>query len=278
MKRRWDELIVEVAAPGPAGSAEAALSPEEAAAVFARLDAHLVPLPTAADTAALIDRLRPLLPQPAPRRFREVGLSREPVALLLWAQLHHFRPSWWLASLGFVLVGLVAGPSLTTAGLSPAVLAPPLVIGGVLYAFRSLRGAALELELSCPVTPAQVALGRMLVPLVYDLLLGAIPVLAPGPLHAWFRLYLSWTAALILFAGLMLTLTLFVGTTVAAGLATGLWGLLGALHLIRLSPFGLPDGPGWILAQLALLASGILLLSAGLRPERIGRWAAGRQP
>lgn len=48
--------------------------------------------------------------------FREQSFClREPVALLLRTQLQHFRPVWWLASLGFVLLGILAGPSLTAA-------------------------------------------------------------------------------------------------------------------------------------------------------------------
>ena len=308
-------LVAASAAPGsprrPAGTAGPGghLTPAEAEAVLARLATHLVPLPTAADTEALIDRLRPLLPQPAPRRFRDFGLSREPVALLLRAQLQHFRPAWWLASLAFVLLGLLAGPSLAARGLSPAVLAPPLVIGGVLYGFRSLRGAALEIELSCPVTPAQVALGRMLVPLLYYLVLGAVAILpVPGlagalsgavlpgqalvagstqgavpaptgvfPEPAYAQLFLGWTAALLLFAGLMLTLTLYVGTATAAGLATVLWGLLCALHTVRLSPFALPAGPRWTPVQLALLALGLLLLATGLYRRRLFHWPPGRE-
>jgi len=287
------ELTSREATGGPGHTEDAGLTAAEAEAVLNRLAGHLVPQPTTAETAALINRLRPLLPRPAARRFRTSGLSREPLAHFLRTQLHHFRPLWWLASLGFVLLGLGAGSFLADWGLSPAVLAPPLIIGGVLYSFHSLRGAALELELSCPVTPAQVALGRILVPLLYCLVLGALPVLAGtitsgpavlvAPAPAFLpsailavRLFLGWAAALFLFAGLMLTLTLHFGTYTAAGLSTALWAGLAGLHRLPLSPFSLSHGALWTPLQVGGLTAGLLLLCAALRGDRLRRWVERR--
>jgi hypothetical protein len=244
------------------------LDPTEAEALFARLEAHAVPEPTTAETDALIDRLRPLTPRPRPRRFREVGLTREPLALFLATQAHHFRPAWWLASLAFVLMGLAAQGVLAARGLSVAVIAPALVIGGVAYAFRSLRGAALELELACPVTPAQVTLSRILVPLGYYLLLGALPALSAGEGG---RLLLSWTAALFLFTGLFLTLTLYMGPLAASVVALVAWGALIGLHLHGLSPFSLAPNPLWTPMQVGALVAGLLLLLHALAPGRIYR-------
>jgi hypothetical protein len=64
-----------------------------------------------------------------------------------------------------------------------------------------------------------------------------------------------------------------MSTTTAAALATGLWGLLTALQIFRLSPFGLPGGTLWTPMQVSALALGLLLLAFGLREERLYRWA-----
>lgn len=258
MHRRTD-LIAELA-----GELEKA----EAEALLARLEALADPQPTLAETNALIDRLRPLTPRPRPRRFREQGLTREPLAHFLAAQAHHFRPVWWLASLAFVLLGLAVQGELAAQGLSVAALAPVLVIGGVVYAFRSLRGAALELELACPVTPTQVTLSRILLPLGYYLVLGTLPALAAGEGG---RLLLSWTAALFLFTGLILTLTLYMGSLSAGVLSLVIWGVLIALHVQGLSPFAVDPGPFWAPLQFGALVTGLLLLLHALSPGRLYR-------
>lgn len=259
MKRRWTDLIQEL---------DGELDPRDAEALLTRLDGHAVPGPSAADTDALIDRLRPLTPRPRPRRFRETGLTREPLALFLATQVHHFRPVWWLASLAFVLLGLAAQPALAREGLSVAALAPALVIGGVAYAFRSLKGTALELELACPVTPAQVSLSRILVPLLYYLLLGALPALAGGEAG---RLLLTWTATLLLFTGLMLSLTLYLGSLAASLAALVLWSILGSMHILWVSPFNLEGNPFWLPMQVVALLAGAALLLHALAPGRVYR-------
>lgn len=237
-----------------------------------RLDRFAVPEPGPAETEALIAHLRPLMPQPsAPTaaRFRDVALvePRSSMLMALLPQVRLFRPIWWLGSLLAVLLSLgLAGP-LAAEGIPLTAVAPLLIIAGVAYAFGSLRGGALELELSCPITPAQAALGRMLVVLSYCLALGALAALVHG--GPALPLLLGWSASLFFFAGLMLALTLFTGTNGAAALSLLVWGAQLLFRETRLTLYAQPGAPGWVQVQLAALAVGVLLLPAALARSRL---------
>jgi hypothetical protein len=237
-----------------------------------RLDRFAVPEPGQAETEALIAYLRPLMPKPSPAptaRFRDVALM-EPRSSMLRAlvpQVRLFRPVWWLGSLLVVLMSLGLAEPLAAEGIPLSALAPLLIIAGVGYAFGSLRGGALELELSCPITPAQAALGRMLVVLGYGLALGAATALVYG--GPALPLLLGWCASLLFFAGLMLALTVFTGTSGAAALSLLVWGAQLLFRETRLTLFVQPDAPGWLHVQLVALAAGGLLLPFALFRSRL---------
>lgn len=245
------------------------LEPGEAERLIDRLAAHAVPEPSAQETEALIARLRPLVPRRRASRFRPAGMTAEPESILLahlTAQARLFRPVWWLSSLLLVLGGLALAGPLSDLGLSLAVLAPVLVMAGLAYGFRTIRGGALELELSCPVTPVQMILSRLLVLLGYNFLLGLLAVLtlgAPG------LLLLSWTACLFLFTGLMLSLTLYMGTTAAVVGSLTLWGLQLLMADVGLSLFALPGSRFWLPMQFSALALGLLLVGLAVLSGRL---------
>ena len=232
--------------------------------MMARLDRFAVPEPGPAETEALIAHLRPLMPPPAPAaapRFRDVALAPPRPSMLrtLLPQIRLFHPVWWLGSLGAVLVALLVAGPLAAEGIPLSSLSPLLIIAGIAYGFASLRGAALELELSCPITPAQATLGRILVVLGYCLGLGALVALAyRGPAVP---LFLAWCAALVFFAGLVLALSLVTGTGGAIALSLLVWAAQLLLRKSWPTLFTAPSSPGWMTIQTAALLAGGLMMT-----------------
>lgn len=271
MKRRTDEWVQDL---------DGRMSTGEVEAILARLDAAVAPDPSPDQTRELVARLRPLMPRGGPAsdtRFRAAGLE-QPLftlfrCLILQARLF-FRPVWWLGSLAAVAAGLLAAPALAELAIPLSALAPVMVIAGVAYGFRSLRGAALELELSCAVTPAQAVLSRILLMMGYYLLLGAAAALAgAGP---FLTLLLSWCAALTLFTGLMLALTLYTGAIGAAVLTFSFWGLELVTRQLWPGLFSQPGTTAWLPAQMAALAAGLALGAFALSRPSLTRLAARR--
>jgi hypothetical protein len=243
------------------------ISEAELDALLERLEVWSAPAPSPERTEALIERLRPLVPvAPAPR-FRTVGLSREPLLTFLGSlplQARLLGWPWWAGAALALPVGYLLAEPLRDAGLSPAAIAPPLVVLGLLWVLRPMRGAALQIELTAPVSPAQVLLGRLLLTTGTHLGIGALLWLLLGAPGA---LLLPWAAALFLFSGLTLLLTLWAGTVTALVSATALW----ALQLLNsdrgLALFGAPWATNQGVQSGALLLGLILMAVAiGLAP------------
>ncbi|HLO03977.1 MAG TPA: hypothetical protein VK191_12785 [Symbiobacteriaceae bacterium] len=235
--------------------------------LLTKLDLWQTPAPSIESTAAVIERLRPLVPAPKPERFRVTGLSREPLftfltSLLLQARL--LGRVWWIGTALALPVGYLLALSLEGTGISPAIIAPPVVILGLLWALVPMRGAALQVELTSPVNPAQVLLGRLLVSTGTHLVLGGLLWLLLGAPGA---LLLPWTAALFLFSGLTLLLTLYAGTLTALAVAAGIWGTQFVGVGREFSLFAAPwaDRPA---VQLIALGVGLGLIA----------WSIGRAP
>jgi len=242
--------------------------------VFDRLDDYAIPEPAPVDTDRLIAAIRPLMPpvaRPASSRFRSYALERPglPLWRALLPQMRLFHPAWWLGSLAVLMVGLLVAGPLAADGWPVSILAPALVIGGVAYSLRTLRGGGLEIELACPITPAQAILARMIVVLVYNTALGGICALAmPGPALA---LLLPWCASLTFFAGLTLALTTLTETTPAVALSLMVWGGLILLRATRLTLFATSVEGGGTLAQVGALVAGLALAAYALAGSRAMR-------
>lgn len=222
------------------------MRPDEFDAELARrLERFTAPAPDPADTAALVEPL---------------------AATLGWltAQVHLFHPAFWAASALLLLVGVLVLSAAAGTGLPQAlaVVAPLPAALGVAYAFRTATGSSAELELACPISPVQVALGRTVLVLGYNLALG-IPAawaprwLAPATAPALGALLLGWLAPLLL-TGLTLCLTALVGVYPGVGGGLAVWALQvlwlarpdWADPMRRLALCRSPADEGWLATQL----------------------------
>lgn len=241
------------------------LAPDEFEAVAEFLGAYAAPEPALTRTEALISRLRPFVPPaPARPRFRDEGLTSSPWELAwgcLRSQVRLFRPGWWLGS------ALAAGAMLALAsiyGITPTLVAPPLVAAGVAYAFREAGSATLEIELACPVQPAHVMMARLLVVLGWVSVLGAAATAAvPGSAGGLWPALAGWGAGLLLFGGLALVSLLRAGPWGALGLALMAW--------VALTAWKLSHGPSlhvWGMTNGAAALLGAALIAVGLAGAR----------
>lgn len=241
------------------------LDPSELEAVLQALDAYPAPEPAPAETAALVDRLRPLVTSPSRHRFRAGGLAGSPVNLLgglLLGQVQLFHPAWWaVTALAAVLWPFAA----EYAGVPAVLLAPPLAAAGVAYAFREAGSPAMEIELSCQVRPVHLMLARLLLVMTWVTCLGAVPVaMMPLAVAGGVRLgasMLSWSAGMLLFGGATLLLTLWAGPRGALGLGLVAWL---TIALMRMIPN--PRLPVWVLSDVraAMLGAALCGLSLAL--------------
>jgi hypothetical protein len=184
------------------------------------------------------------------------------------------RP-FWVASAALVASGLPLlsadllgshGVDLTY-GAYLVLIAPLLAVVGVAHAFRSSGTGMAELEFTCPLTPAQLILGRLFWVTAYDaLLLGGASLLSVSfePGLQLGMLVLGWLMPMLMSALAVLTLSLYVPPWVGGGIALALWALaLGLLLIGRDLPLAVLAGTAVILPVAAICGGGLLLL-AGL--------------
>lgn len=234
--------------------------------VLDALAAYTAPEPQPGAATALVERLREYAPAPPSRRFRADGLVAAPAQLALGALLSQarlFRWTWWAASAPVAL----ALPALARyAGLAPALLTFPVVAAGMAYAFRELGSPAMEIELTCPLRPAQVIIARMMLVLGWVACLGLAPTLLFAGGNAG-TLLAAWAAGLLACGGGALLLTLWAGTWGGLILALTFWaGWLGwrVAQTAPLPPLGISNG--------AAAAAGLaMMLLALLTPGRLRR-------
>lgn len=235
--------------------------------VLDALGAYSAPEPPPGAAEALVERLRAYVPAPPPtRRFRAEGLAAAPAELALGAMLGQARVlpwTWWAAS---ALVALALPVLARLVGIAPALLFPPLVAASTAYAFRELGSPAMEIELTCPVRPAQVIIVRMMLVLGWIAGLGLLPTLLVAG-GAGGAALAAWAAGLLLCGGAALLLTLWAGSWGGLILALGAWvGWLGwrVGQTQPLPPLGISNG--------AAAAAGLALIAlALLTPGHLGR-------
>ncbi|HCJ10661.1 MAG TPA: hypothetical protein DHW14_05790, partial [Clostridiales bacterium] len=163
------------------------------------------------------DELSPLAPRPST------------VLQAASAQTGLFKTWFWLASAATVAAGVLFLAVTDTDAVSClAALTPLLAVFGVAYAFRAANTGAWEMEMSCPVSPVHMTLGRLVVVVTYDILLGVGASLAVwwgSPPAVLSSLIVTWLVPLFITASLTFYLCLNprLGSSVAAGLTAGFW-------------------------------------------------------
>lgn len=213
----------------------AALAP----ALFA-LRAWDAPSPTGTDKQRLLARLTPLLAELSPVRQALRAQRRDIWGRLLAflevarAQVSILQPSFWLLSAFLVLLGFLAHFVIPGSyALILQVIGPFLAYLGAQAIFRGVRLHMLEFELSCPPSPQQLTIARLLVVLLYDVVLGlllSLLLLTRGG-ESFLTLTLDWLMPLLLIMGLTLLLSLRFSIYVAAAIAYVGWLLLLGLTL-----------------------------------------------
>ncbi|MDQ7793323.1 MAG: hypothetical protein RDU89_02755 [bacterium] len=234
------------------------------------LQAWRVAAPTPGQTEELVALVRNL-PRPGPFRVQmerergarpSTGGSPLGILQLTLAQVGFFRPWFWLASLVTVAGGLafivLTGSSATTL---LATLVPVLTALGVAHAFRAAGSGAWEVEMACPISPVHLTLGRLVVVVAYDILLGATASLVVwwgSPPLLLSALVLSWLTPLLLTASfaLYLCVVLPLSAGAAGALAAGFWVAQVLVRRLGLgvSLFAGPGDPAWPLLQVVGLA------------------------
>jgi len=232
-----------------------------------------VPAPSPADTQRLLSRLIPLLARSSPVRQALHARRRDALGHLFFfleiarAQASILRPRFWLLSafvtqLGMLIVFSI--PNVNSAFVL-RVLGPLLAYLATLSVFREMRLGMLEFELSCPPSPQQLTLARLMVVLGYDVGLGLICslLLWSGGGENFLVLTLHWLMPLLLVTGLALLFSLYLPITRAAGLAYSCW-LAVSLLTITGSIAGTPLLSLTVTGEVMIGLSGLILLIVAL--------------
>jgi hypothetical protein len=192
--------------------------------VIIEISRYSVPDPTQAMTERLLERVRSAVPSAPVPTANPWGVGRW-IRLAL-QQASVFEKPFWVASMIIILLGLLfsLGDSQTVLF---SMLAPAMAALGVAYSFRG--GTIKEIELTCPVTPYQIVLGRMLVIFVFNTVLGLVGsmVLANyGSGIVFSDLVIEWLAPMLLLTGLALVTAVWFNSLVSAASSMSLWALL----------------------------------------------------
>ena len=249
--------------------------------VVTQLSTWFAPVPNAAATTALVERLIPLIPARSSIRralhAQQVGRWADVVVLLRVARLQAsiLRPSFWFSSVTITLLGvfIVTGSTLSEAVVLQ-LLGPLLSYIAVLSAFRATEVGMLECELACPPSARQLMLARLVVVLGYDVGLGILAsvVLWAHGGSTLFDLALCWLAPLLLVFGVTLALSLYVPVQRAAALVYAGWvSIVVVLWLGRVG--GASNAALYVGAEVAACTAGLLLIGGTflLFPNRMAR-------
>ncbi len=216
------------------------------------------------------------------------------------SQMPVFRGTFWAGAAAGIVLALVAGLGFlgltgTTASLvGPAEVALPLVVGGpalvtltTAYALRSFGRGPWEIEASCPVTPAGMVVGRMVIVLGYVMALAVAATVATwlvaglgDGISVLCRVVVSWLAPVLLWAALSLYVSLRASPLAGVAVSLGLW----AAEVVLLAwrpglSLLVPPGRGGLPGAGVICAAGAAVLFA-LALGGAGRWVenAGRTP
>ena len=208
-----------------------------------------VPVPTAPETTRLAESMRRLVE--ARRRGRTA--SRLSMGwLVLCSQVRVVQGEIWAASAIVMGLGLLVtlGYSLSQspeASLPLVLMAPLAAASGIALLYGPSVDPALEIELTLPVSPRQILVGRLVLVFGFNLALGLAGSAALSVLRAdvpFLPLVSAWLAPMTFLAALaFLLMTLTLDSGVSLLVCLGLWllqnigRLIPDLHL----PFPIPD-------------------------------------
>lgn len=241
---------------------------------------------------------------PAPGAFRRQVLAKTlPRPRSFWAgfgavrsQTQVFSYAFWLSAALVTLVAALATFALTRSQALPAslndaarlslplaVVSPALSAAGVSYAFRSFGRGAWEVELSCPISPVTLTVGRLLIVLGYVTGLAAVVSLvlwaASGEASTCLLSILeSWFLPVLLLSTLSFYISLRFSPGVGTGVCLGFWSLQVLLHRtwpeasLLVLP-GTPHAPGASLVSAILT---ILLVTVSLKVAASASEYAGK--
>lgn len=210
--------------------AEDAETPEETEALLEtvrfirRWDA---PSPTREETARLVEKLLPEVPQP--ERRRSVG-QWWPL-LILRAEARIIRREIWLASALVMALGVVVtlGISSTSAAAPLTILAPVVAAVGMALLYDSDMEQVLELADSTPVSARLLLLARLTLVFGFNLALGlagsVVLALLRADMLLW-PLVMSWLAPMAFLSALAFMLSVVTGDAVAGAVfSLTIWGM-----------------------------------------------------
>jgi hypothetical protein len=169
------------------------------------------------------------------RLYRTLHVVRSQTRLFSW-------PYWAVTAVITLAGGWVGYWTDGQAGNPLAWTAPVLVLLSVCAAFRTFGSPMLELELTLPVTPAQLVYGRLVIILGVNLLAAlAVSPMAASSGTGLGPFILAWLVPLIAAAAVALAAVLYLPHYGALGLSVSAWSFY-VLADLRLLPLG--DGLG----------------------------------
>lgn len=262
------------------------LTADELRHIAAELSVLPTAVPSEAMTRALIENLRPHVPEP---RFRSAMESeRASIAGRLVSLIAAIQPQvsalgrqFWLATaLLYAAVG-VAGwlyaTSYTPFSVGPFIMfaLPLLAIGSVGFAFRGTQSGFWEAERATPIDPATLAIARFTVVTAYAIVLASIITLALGALELELHLgalMLNWLAPLLLLASLTLFLSVRWNGLIGSLAGFALWSVFLFVHMrgTPFDPLALPGDDFWLTGKVILFALTALLWLIGVPWMRRG--------
>lgn len=228
------------------------------------------PIPTASETTRLAESMRRLV------EARRTGRTASRLSrgwLVLCSQVRVVQGEIWAASAIVMGLGLLVtlGYSLTQApeaSLPFVLLAPLAAAVGITLLYGPSVDPALEIELTLPVSPRQILVGRLVLVFGFDLALGLAGSAALSLLRAdvpFLPLVSAWLAPMTFLAALaFLLMTLTLDSGVSLLVCLGLWFLqnIGRLVPTLRLPFPLPDMTAaaarhwlWLLTVLLIAAA-----------------------
>lgn len=265
------ERLREMLAEDTGSEAESLLATVEA------LKRWPAPEPTSESTAQLIALLSAELPRKENRWYQ---LAEWWPWLLVRAQMRIVRQEIWIASLLVMVLGTLVtlGEYTSNAGTLPFVLIAPLVTAvSVAYLYGPEVDAALEIELSMPISPRLVLLARLALVFGFDLILGIGASVVLATVHAELSLWslvMTWLAPMAFLSALAFVLSIiWMEPLVGVAVSLGLWTVQTIMRFVAINGLPLrlylPDMLAADTRPWMLLASVLLCV--------IGFWFAGRE-